>query len=241
MRLAKNVVSSIVGRFGYELKDKGLPPLGLEGFVSYLRSRSFRPDTVIDVGVGHGTPWLYDGFPEAHFKLFEALDVFVPDMERICKQHNAIYHLTALGAERGFLDIDMNMQAPTSSTMAGFSRALSTRANAGVEIQRKRVEIQRLDDFKFNGKILLKLDVEGFELNVFRGAQKTLAQTEVIISEVSVRQRFIADVSFGTFVSQVEAMGFTLVDFPDLTPVRRGGVLSYVDAAFVRNDSPLVR
>ena len=56
MLIARRAINAIVGRWGYELKDKALPPWGLGGFVSYLRSRGFRPDIVLDIGVGKGTP-----------------------------------------------------------------------------------------------------------------------------------------------------------------------------------------
>ena len=127
--------------------------------------------------------------------------------------------------------------------MAGFSADLSSLKGARtLEIDRRRIEVKRLDDFgPFNGSILLKLDVEGFELSVLRGAPETLARTEVIISEVSILQRHSDDVSFGTFVSYVESLGFSLIDFPQLTPLKRNGALVYVDAAFARTNSPLRR
>jgi monoamine oxidase len=64
------------------------------------------------------------------------------------------------------------------------------------------LDVRRLDDFgPFAGPILLKLDVEGFEAEVLKGAQVTLRDTDVIISEVSVMQRHLNELSFGAFTS----------------------------------------
>jgi len=49
-----------------------------------------------------------------------------------------------------------------------------------------RVPVRRLDDLVAPGTTrLLKLDVEGFELPVLRGASKTIAHTEVVYCELS--------------------------------------------------------
>jgi len=139
--------------------------------------------------------------------------------------------------------MDVNTKMPMDSTMAGFSPSLSLlEGSHALQIDRRRVEVRRLDDFgPFDGSILLKLDVEGTEIEVLRGASATLARTEVIISEISIVKRHNEDVTFGTFISYVESLGFSLIDFPQLTPLRRNGALAYVDAAFVRTNSPLRR
>jgi hypothetical protein len=142
-------------------------------------------------------------------------------------------------------EIDVNVSIPTSSTLAGFSPKLSIIKGAGtsdVKIERRSIDIHPLDDFgPFAGPILLKLDVEGFEMSVLQGAARTLASTEVIISEISVRPRHERDVSLGTFLAYVESLGFSLIDIPELTPLHVHGPLAYIDAAFAKSNSLLMR
>ena len=238
------MLERLCDRHGYVLKDKTTSPQGPEGFIADLRAREFTPATVIDVGVGYGTPWLYDGFPDARIELFEPLDIFVPAMQNICNTYRARYHLTALAGEAGEVEMDVNLQTPTDSTMAGFSAALSPLAQAGrdVTIQNQRVPVQRLDAFgPFEEPILLKLDVEGSEIDVLRGATATLARTEIAIAEISVAQRHERDASFGTVVHYLEDHDFRLMDILSLTPMRRGGPLYFIDAAFTRSTSLLRR
>jgi FkbM family methyltransferase len=241
---ARRLLEFVVDRYGYALKDKASPPLGLPGFGEALKANGFRPETVIDVGVGYGTEWLYNAFPSSHFELFEPLDVFVPAMEKICNRLKARYHVTALGSRTGLSEIEMNVDIPTSSTMSGFSAVHSPIKKAGrlVTIEQKSIPVHRLDEFgPFKAPVLLKIDVEGFEMDVLQGASATLEQTEVLIAEVSVTKRHENDVSFGTFITYVESLGFSLIDIPELTPLRRKGALSYVDAAFARSGSQWCR
>ena len=239
-QIARVAIEAMLDRRGYALKDKALPPRGLKGFTQNLKNGGFVPGTIIDVGVGYGTPWLYDEFPDARFELFEALDLFVPAMERICTRLDARYHLTALGSEPGTLRIDVNRETPTSSTMSGFSRVHSPIIRSGrlVTIEPRMVLVRRLDEFgPFEPPVLLKIDVEGFEMDVLRGATETLAKTEVLITEVSVAKRHVNDVSFGTFMAYVESLGFALIDIPELAALNRNGPLAYLDAAFRKSMS----
>ena len=243
-RVIRSLLESTLDQYGYVLKDKDSAPLGLDGFVAALAANGFSPATVIDVGVGNGTPWLYNGFSKARFELFEPLDTFVPSMEKICKSINAGYHVTALGAKAGLAEIDVNLDIPTGSTMSGHSAAHSPAERSGrtVRIERRSIPVRCLDEFgPFEAPILLKLDVEGFEMDVLHGAKNALARTEVIISEVSVTKRHEKDVSPGTFISYVESLGFSLIDIAELIPRRRNGPLCYIDAAFARTGGALCR
>jgi FkbM family methyltransferase len=243
-QLGRRLLEALLDRHGYALKDKTSSPLGFAGFTAALKAGGFEPETVIDVGVGDGTPWLYEAFPNSHFELFEPLEVFVPSLEKICGRFDARYHLTALGAQTGQSEIEVNLDVPTDSTMNGFSNVHSPIIKVGrsVTIERRIIQVHRMDEFgPFRSPILVKIDVEGFEIDVLRGASATLAQTEILIVEVTVTKRSERDVSFGTFMAYVESLGFALIDILELTPLRRQGTLSYVDAAFARSDGHFCR
>lgn len=244
MRLVRRLLERVLAQTEYVLRDKAASPVGLPSYVERLNRMGFKPATVLDVGVGTGTPWLYSGFPTARFELFEPVDDFVPNLRRICEQLNARYHVCALGAVAGEADIEVNPDVPTGSTLAGRVPGLSLIKNSQAEqkSQRRRVKVRRLDEFgPFPGPILLKLDVEGYESEVLKGAEITLAQTEVVISEVGVTQRHMNEMSFGRFMAFMETLGFSLVDFPELTALGRDRPLAYVDAAFVKTDGPFRR
>src|SRR5207244_342540 len=90
-------------------------------------------------------------------------------------------------------------------------------------------------------RLLLKLDVEGHELDVLAGSQRVLARVEVIISEVWFFD--IEDAGNQTFVDYalaLERLGFVFYDIAALGARRRDGRLTVGDAVFVRRGSALV-
>ena len=228
--LVHAVLERILARSGYGLRDLSVTPIGLPAYARRIRDWGFNPKTILDVGIGNGTNWLYESFPSAHFELFEALDLFEPVMVDICAKYDGTYHIGALGAQGGTATIEINPNVPTSSTLAG---RLATSRHFPGTVQ-KTVEVRTLDSFgPFAGPVLLKLDVEGFESEVLRGARETLAKTEIIISEIGIAQRHANELSFGEFIQFVELLGFSLIDFAELAPLGSDKPLAYIDAVFV--------
>jgi hypothetical protein len=71
----------------------------------------------------------------------------------------------------------------------------------------------------------LKIDTEGFELEVIEGAPKFLRKTQFVIAEVSISKRFVEGYSFSEFTEVMIRNGFFLWD---LMTVRK----RFVDAVF---------
>jgi FkbM family methyltransferase len=86
---------------------------------------------------------------------------------------------------------------------------------------------------------LLKIDVQGFELEVLAGATKSLQDFDVVILEVSVIR--IGPVpTFHEVLDFMAQRGFRLYDFLPMYYRPRDGALWQGDAFFARNDSALV-
>ena len=52
--------------------------------------------------------------------------------------------------------------------------------------KREKVQMKKLDDFNFSKNYnFINIDVQGFELEVFKGAEKTLENVDYIISEIN--------------------------------------------------------
>lgn len=86
---------------------------------------------------------------------------------------------------------------------------------------------------------LLKVDVQGFELDVLEGAADILPQFEVIILEVSIIR--IGPVpTFYDVMQYMDSKGYRLYDFLPMYYRPLDNALWQGDAFFVRNDSSLV-
>lgn len=92
-----------------------------------------------------------------------------------------------------------------------------------------QLDVRTLDSYDgtFGANFLLKIDVDGSEMSILRGAKNCLSQASVVIIEAdysSVTERG----------SYLEAAGFQLIDIIDR--VMYGEVLWQCDLVYLRND-----
>jgi FkbM family methyltransferase len=143
--------------------------------------KSLAPDLVIDVGanVGQFTLLVREAAPTARIVAFEPLSVPADKFERLfgtCP--NVVLHRTAVGPTRG--DAEMHVSArPDSSSLLPISDMQTDEFPGTKEVGREQVSIAPLTDFletqKLPARTLLKIDVQGYELDVLRSAQPLLA------------------------------------------------------------------
>ena len=201
-----------------------------------LRRRGFAPATVIDVGAGRGTPLLYRVFPDAVHVMIEPLREFEDDLRRIAATRRGAQYLpTAIGAREGTATINVSPDCLLESSL----NEVRWREADPAMIARE-VPVTTLDDLLaehgWTGPFAIKIDTEGFEHRVIEGATATLAQTQLVIAEVSVARRFDQSYTFAEFVALMAARGFELCDVLNVVKATDGDV-SYMDCAF-RRQSP---
>jgi hypothetical protein len=86
---------------------------------------------------------------------------------------------------------------------------------------------------------LLKLDVQGFELEVLRGGRRTLELSEVVIMEVSLLPYNDGAPLFADVVAFMNEEGFVLFDFCGQLRRESDRVLFQTDVPFARRGSHL--
>lgn len=149
----------------------------------------------VDVGAWWG-PWtaaLAKRCPEVH--AFEPQPQLAADLRRWAPP-NVTIHETALAAEAG----SGSLQRPNDR--AGADALASLRPIESSESV--PVEVRRLDDLGFRDVGFLKIDVEGLELDVLRGAASTIATSQPRIM-IEIEQRHLdgaIDVVFDWFRDQ---------------------------------------
>jgi hypothetical protein len=113
--------------------------------------------------------------------------------------------------------------------------ALSATGREGCE---RRVRVLPLDQairgVPLEQPLLLKIDVEGFELNVLRGATEVLRRTDLLIVETSVAKRFEGAATFAAVVSFLASQDFALRDIVHIARDPRVGV-RHADLVFARD------
>ena len=233
LRWPVNMARSVAG---YSLRRKSTPVRTLGEFCTVLKRLDFAPGTVFDVGVAEGTPALENAFPAVPFVLIEPMEEFQGHMNNILKGRSGFMYLSAAGNMRG--EVSLNVYPDLRKV----SRFKKVGLNVPATKETRKVHMMPLDDIltehELRPPFLLKIDVEGDELSVLKGAQVVLGLSEVVIVETSVAKRFEGGADFAETVSFLTRHGFRLCDIVAAadTPA---GLLLHVDLAFVRMDGDL--
>ncbi|MDQ2974662.1 MAG: FkbM family methyltransferase [Acidobacteriota bacterium] len=111
---------------------------------------------------------------------------------------------------------------------------------SSVDGTERRVTAVALDsichDEQTQGPYLIKIDVQGAELDVLRGASEILLQTEFIMMEVSLFEFFKGGPQFSDVVSFMKDKGFVCSDIYGFQYRPLDNALSQVDIAFVKEN-----
>ena len=167
-------------------------------------------DTFIDVGVGaEGTPDLYEKFCEKKLVLIDPLDEAEKFYKENMKDTDAIFFKTALGDSAGSLQINVEENIGRSTILD-----VSEINFEGNPIEQREIAVNTLDEILKEhqlGKIGIKIDTEGYELNVILGSKKTLLSTKFVIAEVRHNHESFKGVyKLHEFISEMHSNGFVL-------------------------------
>jgi FkbM family methyltransferase len=187
---------------------------------------SIQVDEVIDVGVYRGTDFLLEYFPNKRFYFIEpnpATHSYISD--HLCQRYDGKLFGFAASDSSGSLDFILDEDQSRSMAPETAKSNLST-------IQ---VEKRKLDDIlskEVIGKALLKVDVEGFELDVLKGAKETLINVETVIVELRLAGKSANYYPQELFNFLAES-GFCFKTI--IGEGRRKNGLNYCDCLFLRN------
>ena len=127
-----------------------------------------RPRSVIDVGVADGTPSLYARFPDAHLTLIEPNPTYHDRIRNeILNERDGALFTFAAGAEAGKLELKLE------GRKSSFLQRTELGKHRDRPVETAEVPVRPLGDvpelLALEGPVLLKIDCEGFELEVLKG------------------------------------------------------------------------
>jgi FkbM family methyltransferase len=201
------------------------------GSLQNLARIGFRPGGIIDVGanVGAWSSRMAKIFPDSPIHMIEAQ----PSLESVLAASRIPYTMALLGPEE---------RSPVPFYLSGTGSSVMEEVTS---FDRDVIElpVKRLDDIEpvaaLRTPLLLKMDVQGYELEVLAGASETLKRTEVILSEVSLLEYNKGAPLMHEVIDYLASREFLPYDICGGLRRSSDSALFQTDMIFVRRDSQL--
>jgi FkbM family methyltransferase len=235
---AKRSVQNLLDKFGYRLVPRNRDAMSLKKYLDRLPLRA-----VIDVGANNGstcTEWLRT-YPEAQIHAIEALDRYQGPLQSIAARSNGRMRVWQYAAsdEAGEVTFLEHVDHPSSSSLlqsTDESHALLPFTKSVRSVQVKAIPIDSLfaeQGIDLPDGIFLKMDVQGAEAKVLRGAQKTLAKVSAVLAEVNLLNLYDGQAGFADLISVLDGHGLKLAGMLEQFHDENNRPV-YFDAVFLR-------
>jgi FkbM family methyltransferase len=190
-----------------------------------LAASTGRPGpVVVDVGAAWGdtAQILLDELRPSRLYLFEPLRSYLETLtQRFGNDPSIVILDRAVGRAEGRLNLHCSVNNGSSSLLPlrGGSKDAPHLAGALAQIADEPVTVTTLDAAlpAHDCIDLLKLDVQGFELEVLRGAPSTLSRTHVAVVELANHELYEGGAQYHEVDAELRSRGFVLAgQFPSL-------------------------
>lgn len=206
-----------------------------------LRNLGFAPTGILDVGAyeGHFSRGARQIFEKANILMIDALHEKEPILADTCKElGNADHVIAILGEEEKdatpffVVNAIVNKAMPYRVIKTGSSKF---KENSNFPTEERVLPQRTLGSIvadRGNPFELVKIDVQGAELEVLKGLGRHLSMVEVILMEMSLVNYNAGAPLIDTLLCELREMDFVLYDIVE--EHRFGGCLFQIDGLFVR-------
>jgi len=213
----------------------GVPTIPLA--LDRLRAAGFQPRTIFDVGAYEGefTRNSLDRWPEAHVACFEVLADALPKLNRLSAMDPRVRVFPMLLGAESRENVPFHESETASSVWAEqIPRPFPVRRHPMRTIDRVAEEWLKGTALDF-----LKLDVQGYELEVLKGAERSLAGMRAILAEVNLIDIHQGAPLLAELVQWLAERGWAAYDICGMTRRPLDNALWQADMIFVPKNSPL--
>ena len=195
--------------------------------------------TILDIGanVGQAAINFCSLFRQAQVHSFEPIPDCFAQLKRVATVFpNLSVHNFALGDETGEIDFHQNAYSPASSILTMSDDHVKSYPKT-IDSSVISVPIRRLDDVAaelgLSGRMLVKIDVQGYEKNVIAGGTAVIGGAKMVVVETSIKSLYEGDSSFRDLFMMLSELGFEYHgSLEQLVDPKTGAVLQQ-DAIFV--------
>ncbi|MGH8218256.1 MAG: FkbM family methyltransferase [Steroidobacteraceae bacterium] len=237
----RHVLKALLHRAGVDVVR--FTPGSSEGARVAAMMRAHRVDVVFDIGANSGQygRTLRVGGYEGRIVSFEPSTAARCELVKTAKRDRKwdIAEQMALGSEDNRLELHISGNSVSSSLLPMAELHLSA-APASAYVGSETVPVRRLDDIakeylRPESIPFMKIDTQGYEAKVLRGASATLDRMAGVQLELSLVPLYVGQSTYEELTEQLKQRGFALWGLSPAFVDPRTGRLLQVDAAFFRD------
>jgi FkbM family methyltransferase len=211
--------------------------ISMEASIANLRRNGFDPASIVDVGAFQGdwSRMVRRIYPQTPISMLEANPEQQPVLSAAVAEIGAAELHIALLGPKAAPSVPFHVMGTGSSVLpenTRFPRSI-------VELPMTTLDRVLSGANQLPGPYFLKLDVQGFELEVLRGAEQVLVNTEAALLEVALLEYNAGAPLFAEVVAFMAARNFVVYDVSGYFRRESDDALFVVDLLFVREASPL--
>lgn len=209
----------------------------MKTILSLLR-RKIYPKYIFDIGCAHGEWFLkaHKIFPESKYFLFDANSQNASKLSNLQKKYSNICYKICLLSDKvkelKFYNMGYGSSVYEENTK--FDRKIEYITSNTLENELSKINIDSTNN-------IIKLDVQGSEIDIIKGLNNKISFFEVIILETSVKEYNKNSPLFIDIINFMENKNYSFYDICDLKRLgNENSFLVQFDAVFVRKNSKLL-
>lgn len=193
--------------------------------VEYLSTYAFDIATFVDVGVLDGSPVFYELFKDKKIVMVDPLPKLEAKVKHWADQGLETVVINAgAGAAEGVANLTV------AGEFSSFMRRMDGRGGSTRQVEARVAKLDTLlAERHIDGPFGLKIDTEGFELEVLKGATQTLRNTKFVFAEINLVERFEGSYRPSEMFEVLAQHGFELAD-----PIPNANHSRHFDGLFVK-------
>ena len=202
----------------------------------WLQSRGIT--TVLDIGANTGqfANRINEILPDVNIISFEPIKKCYDELLLNTKNIKVKAFNCALGEVEEEQTINISAHLPSSSILK--MADLHTEVFAGTNfVETEVISIKRLDDvfseLAISGKMMVKIDVQGFEDRVIKGGLNTLKKADLILIETSFEELYEDQLLFDGIYQLLTNLGFVFKGNLTQAINKKDGKILYAESIFI--------
>ncbi|MDQ3021253.1 MAG: FkbM family methyltransferase [Bacteroidota bacterium] len=196
---------------------------------------------ILDVGanLGEWARMAKEVFPDAVIYMIEPLSEMESNLKKICEEFpGSKYFPNGAGSK-----IEVHVLTTWGDDLAGANCLIPENEYIKSLNKQRMIKIITIDSLIENNEIeipdLVKLDIQGFELEALKGASKILGKSEAFVLETSLFEFTNGTPLLSEVVSFMSNKGYEIYDFPGFLRRPFDGALGQIDIFFAKRNGLL--